>query len=76
MTGDPPQFSQFYRGWSARAARLALATIEPQAKLHCARCAGMWALIADTIESGDEDCFSRLTNNLACLTREGPMARM
>lgn len=57
----------FYREWSSRAARQALSAVQRQAKDRCAHSAGMWTLIADALEAGDDRRVEVLTRNLIFL---------
>ncbi|WP_157216971.1 hypothetical protein [Flavisphingomonas formosensis] len=66
--------TRFYRRWSSLAAELALIEIEPRAKQRCAHSARMWALIAETVEAGDDTGFAKLTNNVICLAQEHMVA--
>jgi len=61
------QLIGFYRGWSSQAARQALSTVEPKAQDRCTHSAGIWALIADALEAGDDRRVEVLTHNLAFL---------
>lgn len=65
-SGDLPNGAGFYRGWSSRAAEMALTTTEPQAQRRCSHSANMWTLIADAIEAEDKDGLAHLTANLVC----------
>ena len=56
-----------YRAWSSKAAEQALAADHPGAKNRCAHSAGIWALIANAIESGQDRDVAHLTNNLLLL---------
>ncbi|WP_019832694.1 hypothetical protein [Sphingomonas sp. PR090111-T3T-6A] len=55
----------FYRAWSSHAARQALSADQQQTKDRCAHSAGMWSLIADALEAGDDGRVAGLTHNLA-----------
>lgn len=57
----------FYREWSSRAARQALSAMQRQTKERCTHSAGMWSLIADTLEAGDDVGVASLTHNLVFL---------
>jgi len=67
MTEADSRRLRFYRHWSSQAAELALATSERHSRSRYAHCAGVWALIAETLEAGDEVRFSHLTRNIVCL---------
>jgi hypothetical protein len=54
----------FYREWSSRAARQALAAVQPQTKERCSHSAGIWARIADALEAGDDPQVARMTRNI------------
>jgi hypothetical protein len=64
---SPEQRIGFYREWSSRAARQALASAHQQTKERCSRSAGVWTLIADAIEAGDQGEVRNLTHNLTFL---------
>ncbi|MDH7638265.1 hypothetical protein [Sphingomonas oryzagri] len=57
----------FYREWSSRAARQALSAMQRQTKERCTHSAGMWSLIADALEAGDDVGVASLTHNLIFL---------
>lgn len=57
----------FYRAWSSQAAEQALAADHPGAKTRCAHSAGVWALIANALEAGDDGDVEHLTHNLLLL---------
>lgn len=57
----------FYRDWSSRAARQALAAVQPQTKDRCSHSAGVWSRIADALEAGDDRQVAWLTRNLTFL---------
>lgn len=54
----------FYREWSSRAAREALAEGPPITKQRCSLSASFWSAIADAIDAGDEVRVAALTHNL------------
>jgi|UPI000477E603 hypothetical protein len=58
----------FYREWSSRAARQALSAMQQQTKERCTHSAGIWSLIADALEAGDDVGVAGLTHNLVFLT--------
>ena len=57
----------FYREWSSRAARQALAAIHPPTKERCTHSAGVWSSIANALEAGDDREVRVLTHNLTFL---------
>lgn len=57
----------FYREWSSRAATQALSAVERRAQDRCAHSAGIWTLIAEALEAGDERRVETLTHNLIFL---------
>lgn len=61
------QLIGFYREWSSHAARQALSAVERKAQDRCAHSAGIWALIADALEAGDDRRVEALTHNLTFL---------
>jgi len=66
--GSPlEQRVDLYRTWSSKAAELALAADHPGTKNRCTHSAGIWALIANAIESGQDRDVAHLTNNLLLL---------
>jgi len=66
-SGVLPAHARFYRRWSCWAAELALTADEPRIRQRCTHSAQMWALIAETIEAGDDEGLARLTRNLLYL---------
>jgi hypothetical protein len=57
----------FYRDWSSRAAQQALSAMQRQTKERCTHSAGIWSLIADALEAGDDVGVASLTHNLVFL---------
>jgi hypothetical protein len=57
----------FYREWSSRAARQALAAIHPSTRERCTHSAGVWSSIANALEAGDDGEVRALTHNLTFL---------
>lgn len=59
----------FYRHLSSCAADLALSETQIDIRRRCAHSAGVWALIADAIDAGDEAGVARLTANVAYMEK-------
>lgn len=59
------QKAGFYREWSARAAREAIASRHDRTRERCAQSAATWSLVADAIEAGDDQKVRHLTHNLS-----------
>lgn len=58
-----------YRAWSVWASREALASAHERARKRCTHSAGVWSMVADALEAGDDPKVRRLTSNLTLLTR-------